>query len=157
MTRAQRKALQHEVNSLLSMYDFDILMDGMLLHSDVLCLISWEPQELHHVNPRSGHGRGEKNDEATAEGEELPASVSQRKKTSGLKPPAQPPATGKIALASITEWCNSLKPTRTSGPVCAQNDWATSHVPPWYLKKKIRNRKFVSILTSQDSGLQLPT
>jgi hypothetical protein len=31
MTQARAKALQHKVNSLLSIYDFDTPLDGMLL------------------------------------------------------------------------------------------------------------------------------
>jgi hypothetical protein len=48
MTRARAKALQHEVNSLLSTCDFNTPLDDMLLHSDMLwCVIRYQPQRLH--------------------------------------------------------------------------------------------------------------
>ena len=39
MTRARVKALHDKVNSLLSMCDLDTPLNGLLLHSDTLCLL----------------------------------------------------------------------------------------------------------------------
>ena len=47
MTRARVRALHDKVNSLLNMCDFDNPLDGLLLHSNVLCIIRYEPQEQH--------------------------------------------------------------------------------------------------------------
>ena len=45
MTRARVKALQQKVNSLLSFFDFDSTLDGMLLHSNTLYILRYEPWE----------------------------------------------------------------------------------------------------------------
>ena len=41
MTRARVKAIHAKVNSLLSMCDLDIPLNGLLLHSDTLCVLSY--------------------------------------------------------------------------------------------------------------------
>ena len=41
MTRARVKALHEKVNSLLSMCDLDTPLNGLLLHSDTLCVLSY--------------------------------------------------------------------------------------------------------------------
>ena len=43
MTRARVKALHDKVNSLLSSFDFDSTLDGILLHADTLCILRYEP------------------------------------------------------------------------------------------------------------------
>ena len=48
MTRARAKAIQLEVNSLLSTHDFDTPLDGMLLTTNTLCVIRYIPQEAPH-------------------------------------------------------------------------------------------------------------
>ena len=45
MTRARVKALHDKVNLLLSTFNFGSTLDGVLLHSDVLCVIRYEPTE----------------------------------------------------------------------------------------------------------------
>src|SRR5664279_2674940 len=45
VTRGQAKALRDKVNSLLSMCDFDAPLDGMLLHSDMLCVLRYHPHD----------------------------------------------------------------------------------------------------------------
>ena len=45
MTRARAKALHDKVNSLLSTFDLGSTLHGMLLHSDMLCVIRYEPTE----------------------------------------------------------------------------------------------------------------
>ena len=39
MTRSRVKALHEKVTSLLSMYDFDIPLNGLLLHAGTLCIL----------------------------------------------------------------------------------------------------------------------
>ncbi|KAK1602536.1 hypothetical protein QYE76_017967 [Lolium multiflorum] len=48
MTRARAQALRQEVNSLLSTYDFDTPLDGLLLHANTLCSIR-EVVRLHGI------------------------------------------------------------------------------------------------------------
>ena len=55
MTRARAKALHDKVNSLLFTCDFGSTLDGMLLHSDTLCILRYEPQALHQGGTSSGH------------------------------------------------------------------------------------------------------
>ena len=45
MTRARAKALYDKVNSLLSTCDFGSTLDGILLHSDTLCILRYEPPQ----------------------------------------------------------------------------------------------------------------
>ena len=45
MTRARAKAFHDKVNSLLSTCDFGSTLDGMLLHSDTLCILRYEPRQ----------------------------------------------------------------------------------------------------------------
>ena len=52
MTRARAKALHDKVNSLLSTCDFGSTLDGILPHSDTLCILRYEAPQL----PSSGQG-----------------------------------------------------------------------------------------------------
>ena len=62
MTRARAKALHDEVNSLLSSLDLGSTLDGLLLHTDTLCILRYESRELPQHLPRSVQGTA---DEAT--------------------------------------------------------------------------------------------
>ena len=63
MTRARAKALHDKVNSLLSTFDLGSTLDGMLLHTDMLCVIRYEPMKPSEHGPSSwtkqGRGEGE--------------------------------------------------------------------------------------------------
>lgn len=48
MTRARAKAIHDKVNSLLSSYDFNTALDGVLLLTDMLLVIRYNPQEHPH-------------------------------------------------------------------------------------------------------------
>ena len=71
MTRARAKALHDKVNSLLSTFDLGSTLDGMLLHSDMLCVIRYEPTEPSEHGPSSWtkQGRGGREDEETEDAE----------------------------------------------------------------------------------------
>ena len=58
MTRARVKALHDKVNSLLSTLDLSSTLDGMLLHSDMLCILRYETQELLHGRMEDGRVEG---------------------------------------------------------------------------------------------------
>ena len=45
MTRARAKALHEKVNSLLATSDLDTTLDGLLFHTDTLCILRIEPKE----------------------------------------------------------------------------------------------------------------
>ena len=45
MTRSRVKAIHDKVTSLLSMCDFDTPLNGLLLHSDTLCILRCDPHE----------------------------------------------------------------------------------------------------------------
>jgi hypothetical protein len=55
MTRVRAKLLQAKVNSLLSSCDFDLPLDGLLLHATTLCILSYEAT-LPHQAPKEGPG-----------------------------------------------------------------------------------------------------
>ena len=47
MTRSRAKAIQQEVNSLLSTLTLNSPLDGMLPHANMLCVIRYEPREKY--------------------------------------------------------------------------------------------------------------
>src|SRR4051812_5116102 len=51
MNRPRAKLLQAKVNSLLSSCDFTTSLDGLLLHAQTLCILSYEPNK---ASPREG-------------------------------------------------------------------------------------------------------
>ena len=68
MTRARVKALHDKVNSLLSMCDLDTPLNGLLLHSDTLCILRHDPLEdlqgsveVGQESSQEDEGEGEKN------------------------------------------------------------------------------------------------
>ncbi|KAK1602202.1 hypothetical protein QYE76_018186 [Lolium multiflorum] len=83
MTRARAQALRQEVNSLLSTYDFDTPLDGLLLHANTLCSIRYIGQDTSHGDQANGERAGNDEDGATASRPELPPS---RTGTSGQIP-----------------------------------------------------------------------
>ena len=52
MTRSRAKAMQDKVNSLLSLHQVDLSMDGLLPQADVLCVLRYKPD----VDPSTGQG-----------------------------------------------------------------------------------------------------
>jgi hypothetical protein len=87
MTRARAQALRQEVNSLLSTYDFDTPLDGLLLHANTLCSIRYIDQDTSHGDQGVGERAGNDEDGATAHRPELPPP---RTGTSGQIPPRCP-------------------------------------------------------------------
>ena len=68
MTRARVKTLHDKVNSLLSMCDLDTPLNGLLLHSDTLCVLRHDPLEdlqgsveVGQESSQEDEGEGEKN------------------------------------------------------------------------------------------------
>ena len=64
MTRARVKALHDKVNSLLTMCDLDTPLNGLLLHSDTLCVLSYDGPEDPYEDLQ---GSDEDGQEATQE------------------------------------------------------------------------------------------
>src|SRR4051812_1374481 len=56
MTPARAKLLQAKVNSLLSSCDFDLPLDGLLLHATTLCILSYEATSPHQAPKEEGPG-----------------------------------------------------------------------------------------------------
>ena len=63
LTRARVKALHDKVNSLLSMCDLDTPLNGLLLHSDTLCILRNNYQEDHQASAEVGQGTSQEEDE----------------------------------------------------------------------------------------------
>ena len=68
MTRARVKALHDKVNSLLSMCDLDTPLNGLLIHSDTLCILRHDPHEdlqesveVGQESSQEDEGEGKKN------------------------------------------------------------------------------------------------
>ena len=68
MTRSRVKALHEKVTSLLSMCDFDTPLNGLLLQSDTLCVLSHEEREELWGNlDQDGQGMHQDKDEEDGE------------------------------------------------------------------------------------------
>ena len=67
MTRARVKAIHAKVNSLLSMCDLDTPLNGLLLHSDTLCVLSYGGPEDPYED---GQGSTEVGQESSQEDDE---------------------------------------------------------------------------------------
>ena len=85
MTRARAKALHEKVNSLLATSDLDTTLDGLLLHTDTLCILRNVPKESCQEAEGSGkQDAGKLEDEDSRHPSRLkPAHVPDR-------PPSQP-------------------------------------------------------------------
>ena len=59
MTRAHVKALCDKVNSLISTFDLDSTLDGVLLHADTLCILRYEPLHRLHGSMKDGREDGQ--------------------------------------------------------------------------------------------------
>ena len=64
MTRARVKALHDKVNSLLSMCDLDTPLNGLLLHSDTLCILR------NHLDDDPQWSRGDEQEKVQDDGED---------------------------------------------------------------------------------------
>ena len=64
MTRARAKALHDKVNTLLSTFDLGSTLDGMLLHTDMRCVIRYEPTKPSEHGPPSWTKQGRGGEEA---------------------------------------------------------------------------------------------
>ena len=81
MTRARAKALHDKVNSLLSTIDLGSTLDGLLLHTDTLCILRYEPREQpRHPSTNAQGEAAEKNEVWTS-----------RAGVSAVHPPESPP------------------------------------------------------------------
>ena len=63
MTRSRVKTLHDKVNSLLSMCDLDTPLNGLLLHSDTLCVLRYEPHEDLQGSVEDGQETSQEEDE----------------------------------------------------------------------------------------------
>ena len=92
MTRARVKALHDKVNSLLSMCDLDTPLNGLLLHSDTLCLLrnhldddpQWSGEDDHQEKIQED-GQEEERGKGAGKPEEVPTG------TTGPERPVLPP------------------------------------------------------------------
>ena len=91
MTRARVKALHDKVNSLLSMCDLDTPLNGLLLHSDTLCILrnhlDDDPQWSEEDDQEKTQEDGQEEERGKEAGipEEVPAG------TTGPERPVLPP------------------------------------------------------------------
>jgi len=84
MTRARARAIHDEVNSLLTTFDFNTPLDGLLLHSDTLCVI-------RYIEPGARHGSqaiGEEDDEEEEEEKGAEANRRQARRAGSTADPS---------------------------------------------------------------------
>ena len=70
MTRSRAKAIQDKVNSLLSLHQFNISMNGLLPQADMLCVLRYDPDVDLSVGKGIKEGEGHEDGEPAAEQEE---------------------------------------------------------------------------------------
>ena len=107
MTRARVKALHDKVNSILSSLDLGSTLDGLLLHTDTLCILRYESRELPQHLPRSVQ---EAADEATPSWSKDPGVSALKTGVSAWRSPESPawtppktPASRKSSLECAPE------------------------------------------------------
>ena len=128
MTRARVKALHDKVNSLLSMCDLDTPLNGLLLHSDTLCILRHDPHEdlqesveVGQESSQEDEGEGEKN------GNKSQAAVlppqDQSSQTRPHPSPAEPEEAGRY-------YCPTGRYYRPSGTTAE----ATAEISPLFVR-----------------------
>ena len=101
MTRARVKALRDKVNSLLSMCDLDTPLNGLLLHSDTLCILrnhldddpQWSEEDDREKTQEDGQ-------ESSQEGEDEDQTASGG--TTGSPEPVLPPSPDVAPVEATT-------------------------------------------------------
>ena len=58
MTRSRAKAMQDKVNSLLSLHQLNLSMDGLLPQADMLCVLRYESNVDPSVDKEAKEGGG---------------------------------------------------------------------------------------------------
>ena len=101
MTRARVIALHDKVNSVLSSFDFDSTLDGMLLHADTLCILRYEPPKPREDGASRASKEG-REDQASSPGAVLPASSPVL--------PASVHSAPTLLLSRVTGTTGSLQP-----------------------------------------------
>jgi hypothetical protein len=114
MTRAQVKALHDKVNSILSTLDLDTPLNGLLLHSETLCVIRYEPRE-EDMGERSGK------DHEVEEGQCQYTCLLQDAKD-------QPSHPGSTALPPVP---SALPPREAALLPLPPTRWLGRHCRPW--------------------------
>ena len=99
ITRSRAKAMQVKVNSLLSLHQFNLSMDGLLPQADTLCVLRYEPNVNRSVDKEAKErgGPGE-DDEQAADQEEAQVKKAHGEKQSREEVPGKPGTTGLGAV-----------------------------------------------------------
>ena len=102
ITRSRAKAMQVKVNSLLSLHQFNLSMDGLLPQADTLCVLRYEPNVNRSVDKeakeaKEGGGPGE-DDEQAADQEEAQVKKAHGEKQSREEVPGKSDTTGLGAV-----------------------------------------------------------
>ena len=97
MTRARVKAIHAKVNSLLSMCDLDTPLNGLQLHSDTLCVLSYGgPDDPYEDGQGSTEDGQESSQDDEEEGEKLEKNLPGGGTTAGLSGTTAPGLASKI-------------------------------------------------------------
>ena len=115
MTRARIKAIHAKVNSLLSMCDIDTPLNGLLLHSDTLCVLSYGgPEDPYEDGQEATQEDGQESNQYDEEEEE--------------KKGEETPGGGTTGQAVLPPLAQSARPH----PTPAVPPAAPAAVPTWY-------------------------
>ena len=108
MTRARVKALHDKVNSLLSMCDLDTPLNGLLLHSDTLCILRnnyhEDLQERRVKRKMKKQSSGTTAEKAGTTARRLTMKLKREKLQAAVLPPPPavlPPAPGSVVPLEV--------------------------------------------------------
>ena len=114
MTRARAKALHDKVNSLLSTIDLGSTLDGLLLHTDTLCILRYEPLHRLRGNPTDGLEDGQENMQQKQTGDR-PGATGPHAGPSGDTPGAPSPTPNTYTESSLGDRRPVRRPVRPAG------------------------------------------
>ena len=100
ITRSRAKAIHDKVNSLLSLYTFDVSVNGSLPHGDTFCILSYEPSMEHQEGTKEDQedGHDDALEDQVDDQEEDGGKEEERRSQEG-RPRARPSLPGRPACA----------------------------------------------------------
>ena len=113
MTRSRANAMQDKVNSLLSLHQFNLSMDGLLPQADMLCVLRYESNVDPSMDKEAKEGGGP----GDADREDTGRAAWQEEEISSGEVPGKPGTTGlaavlpancrKYSLLEVRQWPGS--------------------------------------------------
>ena len=118
ITRSRAKAIHDKVNSLLSLYTFDVSVNGSLPHGDTFCMLSYEPSMKTQSDAKDDQDKGQEEEEGEGEKTRGGGSTARRP----VVPGAQNYRTGPVVLGKRHQNISTETPQLPEGPGTTGHD-----------------------------------